>query len=205
MTNRRQPPSSMPPLKGGEPATSALVEGLTMLAGLVGQALDRGTTEISRSVRVPFIPGLTGHSDDRGTLDASLRIRTSDIAGAGLAGAGLAGTDLAGTAEDIAAPDSTAGPGPAAPAAQAREPLVDVFDEGAEVVVTAEVPGCGIDDVAIVIDPDGGALTLTTGGPRAYRRTLALPETVDPERIEKSCKNGMLNVRLGKSSPGTET
>ena len=193
MTHRRPPPSSMPPPRGGEPGTTALVEGLTMLAGLVGQALERGTTEISRSVRVPFLPGLTGASltdqgQEPGMLDASLRIRTADMATA---------------AENIAPRGPAAGPATAAPAAQAREPIVDVFDEGAEVVVTAEVPGCGIDDVDIALEADGQALTLTAGGPRAYRRTLPLPEPVDPERIEKSCKNGMLNVRLGKSEPGS--
>ena len=196
MTHRRQPPSSMPPPRGGEPATSALVEGLTMLAGLVGQALEHGTTEISRSVRVPFVPGLTGHSDEPGMLDASLRIRTAEMA--------TAAGDVRSPGPGAASPPA-ASAASAAPAAQAREPIVDVFDEGAEVVVTAEVPGCGSDDVDIALEADGQALTLTAGGPRAYRRTLALPEPVDPERIEKSCKNGMLNVRLGKSDPGSRT
>ena len=147
---------------------------------------------------MPFSPGLTGQSHDPGMLDASLRIRTADIATAAMASGDRASSDRASSDRASTNRATAAGEATAAPASQAREPIVDVFDEGAEVVVTAEVPGCGIDDVGIVIEADGQALTLTAGGPRAYRRTLPLPEPVDPERIERSCKNGMLNVRLHK-------
>ena len=186
-TNRRKPPSSMPPPRGGEAQPNTLVEGLTLLAGLVGQALERGTTELSRSVRIPFAGGLAGQGDDPGMLDATLRVRTYDVASAAAAAAAQADPPAAKASQETAAATS-----------RMRDPLVDVFDEGPEVIVAAEVPGCGIEDVDIEIDADGAALTLTASGARGYRRELTLPAAVHPTPIEKSCNNGVLNLRLGK-------
>ena len=178
----RRPPSSMPPPRGGDRAPTNIAEGLTMLADLVGQALEQGTSELSRAVQMPLSRVMPGLSEDRGMIDASLRVRT---------------VEAASTTTSTAASPSGRDEGRAA-ASRAREPLVDVFDEGTEVVIAAEVPGCGIDDVDIAIDDDGAGLTLTANGPRGYRRHLPLPEVVDPDPIEKSCKNGVLNLRLVK-------
>ncbi|MGP1256162.1 MAG: Hsp20/alpha crystallin family protein [Kiloniellales bacterium] len=185
MTNKR-PPSSMPPFRGDSGQSSLLLEGLTLLAKMAGQALEQGTTEISRSVQVPLSGGRDRADGGSGVLDANLRVRTcSEAAGNQRAGASAGETETVTTS-------------------RMREPLVDLFDEDDEIVVAAEVPGCGLDDVDISIEADGRALTLTARGIRGYRRRLALPAAVDPDRMEKSCNNGMLNVRLGKSASGSD-
>lgn len=182
MANRPSPPSSMPPARGGSAQSSLLLEGLTLLAKMAGQALEQGTTELSRSVRVPLGGDSGTAGDSPGVLDASLRVRScSEAAAAATEG------------NSVRSKEPTAG-------SRLREPLVDVFDEDSEIVVAAEVPGCGIEDVDISIDEDQRGLTLTAKGVRGYRRHLTLPAPVDPTPIEKSCNNGMLNVRLGKRS-----
>ncbi len=187
MANRPSPPSSMPPPRGSSAQSSLLLEGLTLLAKMAGQALEQGTTELSRSVRVPLGGGSGAAGEGPGVLDASLRVRSCSEAAA-------AATD-----------DSTARSRESAPQTRLREPLVDVFDEDSEIVVAAEVPGCGIEDVDVSIADDGYSLTLTAKGVRGYRRHLALPASVDPTPIEKSCNNGMLNVRLGKGGDRSTT
>ncbi|WP_162906908.1 Hsp20 family protein [Algihabitans albus] len=186
MANRRTPPSSMPAARGNAAQSSLLLEGLTLLAKMAGQALEQGTTELSRTVQVP-LSGASGSTDDNpGVINANLRVRTCSEA----AGGNLESTPARGKE-----------PGPAS---RLREPLVDVFDEDKEIVVAAEVPGCGIDDVDVSIDVDGRGLTLTAKGVRGYRRHLILPASIELEPIEKSCNNGMLNVRLSKRSSEPE-
>ncbi|WP_375594097.1 Hsp20/alpha crystallin family protein [Algihabitans albus] len=180
MTNRR-PPSSMPPFRGDSGQSSLLLEGLTLLAKMAGQALEQGTTEISRSVQVPLSGGRDRAEGGPGVLDASLRVRTC--------------SEAAGSERTRASTEA----GETMAASRMREPLVDLFDEDDEIVVAAEVPGCGLEDVDITVEDGGRELTLTARGIRGYRRRLPLPAAVDPDRMEKSCNNGMLNVRLGKS------
>ena len=189
MANRRRPPSSIPPPRSSEGPPNVVAEGLTMLADMIGQALEKGVTEVSRTLKAPFAGGLAGSDDEGGMLDARLRVRTVDAASAE-------------TDERWQSRRSSSGTGDSHPVAdgpQMREPLVDVFDEGSEIVVAAEVPGCGLEDLDIVLDDDGTGLTVTASGARGFRRRVALPAAADPVRMESSCKNGVLEVRLNKS------
>ncbi len=92
-------------------------------------------------------------------------------------------------------------------------PRVDVFERDANLVVRAEVPGIDADTLDVTVE--GGTLTIT--GNRAFenesesgnfhrkeifegqfKRTVLLPEGVDPESITASSKDGILEVTVPK-------
>ncbi|MBB5751377.1 archaeal heat shock protein Hsp20 [Prosthecomicrobium pneumaticum] len=77
-----------------------------------------------------------------------------------------------------------------------REPLVDLFDEADGVIVTAEIPGVAEDEIALSIED--GKLSITTSGRHRYAKTIALPAGVDPASLERSHRNGILQVKLRK-------
>jgi HSP20 family protein len=80
-----------------------------------------------------------------------------------------------------------------------REPLVDVFDEGAEVVVVAEVPG--VQEKDINLDLEGDVLALSATGPkRKYEKEVLLPAPVDPATRRQSYQNGYLELRFKKTN-----
>ena len=94
----------------------------------------------------------------------------------------------------------------------AVRPRVDVFENEAEYLLVADVPGVAKD--AVDIRFENGELRLTAqraGGPPGqaladeyrpadYRRVFAMPEGVDPEKIDAELAHGVLKVRLPKSS-----
>ena len=93
-------------------------------------------------------------------------------------------------------------------------PAIDVADSENEIVVKAEVPGCKADDIDISVY--GNTLTLS-GEKKAeeekkekgyyhlersygsFRRDITLPNDVDTNKVEASCKDGVLTVTLPKS------
>ena len=93
-------------------------------------------------------------------------------------------------------------------------PVVDVFDHDEKVVIKAELPG--VDKKDIHVDVKDGILTLR--GERSYEneskeenyhrkerafgkfhRSFALPEGLDPDKIEADYKDGVLKVEIPKS------
>ncbi len=82
--------------------------------------------------------------------------------------------------------------------AEVREPLVDVFDEEQEIVIVAELPGVGEEEVRIEIQDD--ILSLETAGERKYAKEILLPEPVDAATLQKAYKNGILELRLKKAA-----
>ena len=78
-----------------------------------------------------------------------------------------------------------------------REPLVDVMEEGEDVVVVAELPGVERDDIDLHTASD--ALVISVDTPkRRFHKELRLPARVDPNSAQASYKNGVLEVRLKK-------
>ncbi|MDQ0507099.1 Hsp20/alpha crystallin family protein [Xanthobacter agilis] len=77
-----------------------------------------------------------------------------------------------------------------------REPLVDVFDEAKEVIVTAEIPGVAENEITLSLE--GQNLSLATTGRHRYAKTIALPGSIDPASLERSHRNGILQVKLRK-------
>jgi len=81
--------------------------------------------------------------------------------------------------------------------AEVREPLVDVFDEDQEIVVVAELPGVGEEEVHIEIQDD--ILSLETTGGSKYAKEILLPGAVDAATLQQTYKNGILELRLKKA------
>ena len=80
--------------------------------------------------------------------------------------------------------------------AEVREPLVDYFDEGEQVVVVAELPGVSEEEIRVEIKDD--ILSLETTGERKYAKEILLSEAVDATTLQKTYKNGILELRLKK-------
>ncbi|MFW9908299.1 MAG: archaeal heat shock protein Hsp20 [Candidatus Thorarchaeota archaeon] len=77
------------------------------------------------------------------------------------------------------------------------EPLVDVIEEGDEIIVVAEMPGVDKDDIKVRVK--GRTLTIDVDDPdRPYRKTLELPSNVQKENAKSAIRNGVLEVRLKK-------
>jgi HSP20 family protein len=81
--------------------------------------------------------------------------------------------------------------------AEVREPLVDIFDEDQEVVVVAELPGVNEEEIEIEVQDD--ILTLQTIGQRKFAKEILLPGTVEPTTLQKTYRNGILELRLKKA------
>ncbi|MGA2829471.1 MAG: archaeal heat shock protein Hsp20 [Streptosporangiaceae bacterium] len=90
--------------------------------------------------------------------------------------------------------DTTQGP----VVSDTREPLVDVFDEGEEVVVVAEIPGVQEKDIHLEVNGDVLALS-ATGPKRKYEKEILLPAAVDPGEQRRSYQNGYLELRFTKT------
>jgi HSP20 family protein len=99
-------------------------------------------------------------------------------------------------------------------------PKVDMKENGKDVVVTAELPGMDEKDVEITLSHDA----LTISGEKkeekeekseeryrlersygAFRRTLALPCEVDPDKATAAYKKGVLTVTLPKTAAAATT
>lgn len=80
---------------------------------------------------------------------------------------------------------------------EVREPLVDVFDEDTEIVVTAELPGAR--ESEITLEVEGDVLKIKSQGERSYARDVPLPAAVDSKSLHKKYNNGILEVRARKA------
>jgi HSP20 family protein len=93
------------------------------------------------------------------------------------------------------------------------EPAVDIYETDDEIILKAEVPGIGKDQVSIEVKE--GVLTLS--GERkfekevkeeqyhrversygAFHRTFTLPSSVDADQVNASLGDGVLKIRLPK-------
>ena len=76
----------------------------------------------------------------------------------------------------------------------ARRPLIDIFDEGQELVLVIELPGVSDDCVAIAVHDDIFVLEIS-GRPPLITEVL-LPRIVDPTTLRHTFRNRILEVRL---------
>jgi len=79
---------------------------------------------------------------------------------------------------------------------QAREAVVDLFEEDDDIRVIAELPG--ISEDAIKYEIKGDVLRIWTEGERQYDTEVLLPTEVDSENAESTYKNGILELHLKK-------
>jgi len=79
---------------------------------------------------------------------------------------------------------------------EVREPLVDIFDEEDILLVIAELPGVGEDDIQVKVNDDRLKLSTRTRG-RRYAKEVNLPCLTDT--VKSTYKNGILKIRLHKA------
>jgi len=80
---------------------------------------------------------------------------------------------------------------------EAREAVVDQFEEGDHIRVIAELPGVSED--AIKYEVSGDVLRIWTEGERRYDTEVLLSSPVEPENVESSYNNGIFEMRLKKA------
>lgn len=90
-------------------------------------------------------------------------------------------------------------PKPAGPSVEeAREPLVDLFDEGDFIRIVAELPGVGESELVCEIQGDD-IVQISTTGKGKYVKEILLESKIDPKSEERRFANGVLELKLKKS------
>jgi HSP20 family protein len=79
---------------------------------------------------------------------------------------------------------------------EARDPIVDVFEEEKEVSVVAELPGVGESEIDLELK--GDVLIISTRGERKYQKEVLLSHAFKEEAMSSSYNNGVLKVTLAK-------
>jgi HSP20 family protein len=95
---------------------------------------------------------------------------------------------------DVAAQAGRKRPDAKSPQAASRAPIVDVFDNDGVVTVIAELPGVAEADITCKLD--GTQLHIATSGAHRYAKTVTLPGGLDAATLTRSCRNGILDVRI---------
>jgi HSP20 family protein len=90
-------------------------------------------------------------------------------------------------------------------------PAVDVYENEKEILVHADLPGVRKDDITINIDngkmilsgmryiPTTGAAAWRELADVEFRRTFAVPQSIDISNVQAELKDGVLHLHLPKS------
>lgn len=78
------------------------------------------------------------------------------------------------------------------------EPAVDVFSEPQEIMIVAEVPGVGLEDLELKIEDNVLSLSTKPAVQRKYKKEIRLSSEVDKDTLKATCRNGILEVHLQK-------
>jgi HSP20 family molecular chaperone IbpA len=78
----------------------------------------------------------------------------------------------------------------------ADEPLIDVFDEPAEIMVT--VAPCAIDARELVVRVEGAVLHIEATGGKRFRQQVPLPRDLTDAVPAVRLSNGILEIRIPK-------
>ena len=81
---------------------------------------------------------------------------------------------------------------------EAREPMVDLFDEGDHLLLIAELPGVEVNDISFEVKEDVLSLSATRGD-RKYRKEVLLPSAVRAQAATSSYRNGVFEIRLPRA------
>jgi HSP20 family protein len=80
-----------------------------------------------------------------------------------------------------------------------REPMVDVFEETGHVLVVAEMPGIGEEDVRLELVDD--VLTISAErGEKKYHKEVLLPQAFAQHEMTYTCRNGVLEATFSKAA-----
>lgn len=93
-------------------------------------------------------------------------------------------------------------------------PSVDIFEEKGDVVIRAELPGIGKEDIDVTLTDE----TITISGEKkkeeevkkkdyyrwecsygSFNRTFSLPAEVRPDKVKTKMKDGVLEIRIPKT------
>jgi|SRR5215469_9340081 len=76
---------------------------------------------------------------------------------------------------------------------EVREPAVDVMEEGDHLLIVAEMPGVGKEDLQLDVHDD--VLTIAAqAGEKKYRKEILLPKSCPRERMAIICNNGIVKI-----------
>ena len=78
-----------------------------------------------------------------------------------------------------------------------REPITDVFDEKDEIKIYAEMPGVNDESISVHLREDILEI-MAVSKDRKYRKEILLPAKVKPKTLERSFKNGILEIKIKK-------
>jgi len=79
-----------------------------------------------------------------------------------------------------------------------EEPLVEVLDEGKEIIVIAEIPGVTKDDIKI--DATKNTIYIwVNANMKKYNKEIQMPCKINPKTVETSYKNRVLEIRAQKA------
>ncbi len=78
-----------------------------------------------------------------------------------------------------------------------REPITDLFDEADEIVVIAEMPGIGENDIVIDLKEDILEISAASTS-RTYRKEILLPVKVLHSNLSRKFTNGILEIKIKK-------
>lgn len=93
-------------------------------------------------------------------------------------------------------PRGAAAEPPAPETPEVAEPPVDVFYEGEQVVIVADVPGVSFEDLDLKVKGKTFSFSTKETAPRRYQKELLLKAEVEPKSLRITCHNGVLEVRL---------
>jgi HSP20 family protein len=172
MTNRKTPEGENDPKIDINVNLGGVFKGLGDMMNLIAELAQQGGT-ISQSGEFKG----KGNESLRGVYGFNIRT-------------GIGGTPAVERFGTISKPQA------GAEAPEVREPLVDMFDEGAELVIIAEVPGVSNEEIVVRIE--GDVLALETSGERRYAKEIVLPQAVDPASLQRNYRNGIVELRLRK-------
>jgi HSP20 family protein len=77
---------------------------------------------------------------------------------------------------------------------EVREPVVDVLEEADHLLVVAEMPGIGAEDVKIELNDDVLTISAKGRGKKYYKEVL-LPRVCQKEKMIVSCNTGIVEVK----------
>jgi HSP20 family protein len=80
---------------------------------------------------------------------------------------------------------------------EVTEPPVDVFEEDDHVLIVAEMPGIGDEDLKLELRDDILSITAERGA-KKYRKEVLLPATFDPTAMTRTCRNGVVEIKLAR-------
>jgi HSP20 family protein len=80
---------------------------------------------------------------------------------------------------------------------EVTEPPVDIFEETGHVLVVVEMPGIGEEDIHLELRDDILAISAAKGS-KKYRKEVLLPSSFDASAMSRSCRNGVLEIKLSR-------